>query len=240
MCNHIHRKGKMPKDENSNGGPLKIPAPRLVKTRRALQRLYGHTTSDAWIPEGLWPELDELRPEHLRLRGQVADQLEALDALAKKHSAEDAAHSARLRQAHRDGTLGGVKDPRTPSEERAAEREAIQTVLEAGIEVLAEFADRVVRTIRDHEEQFLGDLRGKAAAAQDKRREAQRLAAEATAEEFRVWRLGQWVLATSEDHAFGRQPAPEPVPAPRGWRMPASGLERPWHRSKTPSQPVPA
>jgi hypothetical protein len=226
--------------KNNRSGPLKIPAPRLVKTRRALQRLYGHTTSDAWIPEGLWPELDELRPEHLRLRGQVADQLEALDALAKKYSAEDAAHSERLRQAHRDGTLAAVRDPRTPPEKRAAEREAIQTVLEAGIEVLAEFADRVVQTIRDHEEQFLGDLRGHAAAAQDKRRQAQKLAAEAHAEEYRAWKLAQWVLATSDDQAFGRQPAPGRQRAPGNWRLPGSAFERPWHRAKTPSQPVPA
>jgi hypothetical protein len=41
-------------------GPLKFPKPPNVETTR-LQRLAGHTTSEAWIPEDLTVELNQLR-----------------------------------------------------------------------------------------------------------------------------------------------------------------------------------
>jgi hypothetical protein len=104
--------------------------------------------------------------------------------------------------------------------------------LDAGTIVLAEFCDTVVGVVRDREDEWIADVRRQAAAAQDKRREAAKLMAEAQAEEFRAYKLAQWVLATADDGPFGRTPAPEVVPAPKNWTMPAHGLERPWHRER--------
>jgi hypothetical protein len=51
-------------------GPLPLPqTPSLhLKARRLGERLRGHTTSDLWLVEGLSPELDQLREEHLAPR----------------------------------------------------------------------------------------------------------------------------------------------------------------------------
>jgi hypothetical protein len=50
-------------DEHAKPGPLKLPPSQNPETARAARRLRGHSTSDLWLPEGLWPELDDLRAE---------------------------------------------------------------------------------------------------------------------------------------------------------------------------------
>ena len=107
------------------------------------------------------------------------------------------------------GDPGSVKDGRTPGEQRQAERAAIEERLWAGVIVLAEVTDAVIELVREREDDWLADLRVRLEPAREKRREAERLLAEAKAEEWRIHRLGQWLQITSEDGAFGRQPAPD-------------------------------
>jgi hypothetical protein len=221
-------------------GPLKLPAPPDVASHKAAERLYGHTTSPTWLPEGVWPELDALRDEQHRLRAQVAAELDSLDALEAQNRREDSHHAEALRQAHRDGTPDAVNDERTPAEDRAAKKSAIEERLWAGVQVFAEHADRVIETLREKEDAWLGDLRSRLTPAQEKRRRAQELLAEARAEEFHLGNLGRWLQATSDDHAFGRQPAPPvgEVPEQVSPEVLRRGLERPWHEvrdwAKTP------
>jgi len=197
-------------------------------------RLKGHTTSARLLPEGEFPLLDELRGEQLRLRSQVAADLDVLAALDARFKAEDEQHAERLRQAQRDGTPESVEDRRTPSEQRGAERAAIEERMRAGAQVFAEVADEVVATMREHEGQFLADLRVRLRPAQEKRKHAERLLAEARAEEFQLYKLGQWIKVTADDEAFGRQPAPTIQPVPRQFSSDAlrGALERPWHKTK--------
>lgn len=219
--------------QTDTGGALNIPQPPDVATRRALdESLKGHTTSAAWLPEGLWPELDDLRSEQLRLRGQVASELEALRALKARFRKEDAEHEEGLLQAQRDGEPASAEDRRTSPEERAAERAAIEERLWAGVRVFAEHADRIIETVRHHETEWLADLRSRLTPAQEKRRRAQELVAEAKAEEWHLYRLGQWLQTTADDIAFGRQPAPEvaPVPQQLSADVVRESLERPWHK----------
>jgi hypothetical protein len=63
-------------------------------------------------------------------------------------------------------------------------------------------------------------------------REAERKLREAREAEWRLHRVGQWVLTTSEDRSFGRQPAPKPELMPRNFNrdLLRTSLERPWHR----------
>jgi hypothetical protein len=94
--------------------------------------------------------------------------------------------------------------------------------LSAAVVVLAEVADAVIELVREREDDWLADLRGRLEPAREKRREAQRLLDEAKAEEWGIHRLGMWVQVTSQDGAFGRQPSPtiEPPPEPAVRRGP--------------------
>ncbi|MDQ3355907.1 MAG: hypothetical protein M3502_04170 [Actinomycetota bacterium] len=225
-------------DENSRtAGPIlgELPPPPNVATRLALtERLHGHTTSTSWLPAGLFPVLDELREEQLRLRRQVVADVEALGALDAKFKQEDAEHTEQLRQAHRDGSPASSEDRRTPVEQRGSERAAVEERLWAGVHVFAEHADRVIEAIREHEDEWLVSLRSRLAPAREKRHRAERLLVEAREEEFRLYTLGRWLQANADDHGFGRQPVP-----PRG-RVPdrvspeffQDALERPWHKAK--------
>jgi hypothetical protein len=220
---------------NHEPGPLQIPLPSDTKTRVAMaEHLRGYTTSERWLPEGLWPELDELRAEQLRLRDQVAADLDALHDLLTKFRLEDREHQERLLQAHRDGRPTSAEDRRTPAGHRAAARTTIEERLWAGALVFAEHAEHVIDSVREHEDEWLVDLRSQLTGAEEKRREAERLLAEARAEEFHVQRLGQWVQATADDEAFGRQPAPTVQPVPRRFSPDAlkGSLERPRHKAK--------
>lgn len=214
--------------------PLKFPPAPDPDAARALRRLQGHTTSPEWLPPGVWEALDELRGEQHRLRRQVADELHALEELAAKFRREDAQHAEALRQAQRDGTPTSPRDERTPPAARAAERTAVEERLWAGVQVFAEHADRIIEAVRAHEDEWLADLRSRLTPAQEKRRRAQQLLAEAKAEEFQLHKLGQWVQKTADDEAFGRQPVPkvEPVPARVSAESFAGALERPWHKRR--------
>lgn len=218
-------------------GPLlsDLPTSPDAATQMVLtERLKGHTTSPSWLPERVWPELDALRDEQLRLRFQVTDALEALDALTARFKSEDEGHAEQLRQAHRDGAPTSSEDRRTPAEQRVAERTAVEERLWAGVHVFAEHADRVIETIREHEDEWLADLRSRLVPAQEKRRRADALVVEAKAQEFELYRLGQWVQANADDQGFGRQPAPAPGGAPDqvSPEVLKDALERRWHRLK--------
>ena len=121
-------------------GPLVLPLspPSADAARAVREKLRGHSTAANWLPEGLWPELDELRSEQLRVRDQVAVELAALDAVNGRFREEDRQHERQLRQAHRDSRPGSVKDARTPREQRQAESAAIEERLWAGVMVLGE------------------------------------------------------------------------------------------------------
>lgn len=113
---------------DSKPGPLltRLPAPPNRDAARAVRRLRGHSTSEKLLAEGLSPELDELRLEHLRVRNQIVAELVSLETLDASFRAEDAQYDCELRQAHRDGDPMSVKDGRTRREQRLAERASIE------------------------------------------------------------------------------------------------------------------
>jgi hypothetical protein len=222
-------------DQPTQPGPLPLPlSPSSPEAARAISQLQGHSTSALWLPQGLWPELDEIRAEHLRVREQVAAEQTALKAIDARFREEDRQHHLRLRQAHRQGRPGSVEDRRTPSEERRAERAQIEERLEAGIMVFAEVTTAVITLVRGREGDWLADLRRRLEPAQEKRREAERLLAEAKMEEWQLHQLGQWVQRTAEDGPLGRQPAPvsSAPPAQFSEEKLRSSLEVPWHRDR--------
>jgi hypothetical protein len=222
--------------DHQQPGPLVLPLspPSPDAARAVREKLRGHSTAANWLPEGLWRELDQLRAEQLRVRDQVAAELDGLEDLGARFREEDKQHDRELRQAQRDGSPEAVEDRRTPPEERQAERAAIEERLWAGVMVIGEIADAVIELVREREDDWLAELRMRLEPAREKRREAERLLAEAKAEEWRIHELGQWLQITSEDGAFGRQPAPDFEPPPERFSadMMQASLEVPWHRER--------
>jgi hypothetical protein len=222
-------------DRQAQSGPLKFPlAPPSAEAARAVESLRGHTTSDLWLVEGLWPELDAIRAEHLRVRSQVAAGLDALSEVDARFRQEDARHDRNLLQAQRDGNPALAEDHRTPPEQRQAERKAIEERIWAGAIVLAEVADAVVDLAREREDAWLADLRQRLEPAQEKRRQLESLLAEAKADEWQVHQLGMWLQKLSDEGPVGRQPAPTPSPPPAQFseELLRTSLERPWHQRR--------
>ncbi len=222
--------------DHQQQGPLVLPLspPSADAARAVREQLRGHSTSANWLPEGLWPELDELRAEQLRVRNQIAAELAALDAVNTRFRDEDRQHERQLRQAQRDGTPWVGQGRPHPARATASGTRRSEERLWAGVMVFGEVADAVIELVREREDEWLADLRGRLEPAQEKRREAERLLAEAKADEWQLHQLGQWVQITSEDGAFGRQPAPaasEP-PALFSAELLRSSLEVPWHRDR--------
>ena len=223
-------------EEQIPEGPITwpLPPPNEAAMRAVREKLRGHATAANWLPEGLWPELDELRHEHLRVRHQVAGEVAALKALEDRFREEDRCYERGLQQAQREDRLEAVEDRRTPSEKRRADQATIAERLWAGVIVLGETKDAVIELFREREDDWLADLRAQLEPAREKRREAERLLEEAKAEEWHLHQLGQWVQITADDGAFGAQPAPTPSPPPARFsaEVAASMLERPWHKRR--------
>lgn len=222
--------------DHQQPGPLVLPLspPSADAARAVREKLRGHSTAANWLPEGLWPELDELRSEQLRVRDQVVAELTALEALDARCSDEDQQHERQLRQAQRDGSPGSVKDARTPREQRQAARATAEERLWAGVTVLGEVVDSVIELVREREDEWLADLRARLEPQREQRRELENKLAEVRALEWQTHQFGHWVQNTSQDGPFGRQPAPLPSPPPAQFSadLLRSSLEVPWHRDR--------
>jgi hypothetical protein len=86
--------------------------------------------------------------------------------------------------------------------------------------------------MRRHEPKLLGDLKSELAAANEKRRCAEELLAEARGEEWRAHRRGQWVQQTADDDVMRRQPVTSATRAPDNFAPPPGSLARPWHKRR--------
>lgn len=221
-------------------GPLAIPfrAPSAEAVIAVQDKLRGHATSDDWIPEGLFLELDEIRSEQLRLRDQCLAEVDAHKKQEVRFSDENKRYEEELQQAHRDGHPGSVKDDRTPEGEREAERTRIAKRFWAGYLVLAEVADQLVALVRENEDRWLSELWAqKLEPVVEALREFERKAQEARVEAWGVHLQGQWVKNTARGGPFGYQPAPDlsTQPPPQFSLEMAEGmLRRPWWERQEP------
>jgi hypothetical protein len=222
-----NQENAMPTAENGNI-LMPIRAPDTETALAVMELGRGHGTSDRWLPDqDYWPELTEARETHLRVRGQLLEELDALDALDARFAEEDRDHGLELRQAQREGRRPG-KDARTSPEERAAERSKVAERAWAALLVLKETVDSTVALIREHEEEWLAALRAEREGMLDKVREAEKVLAEAKVAEYGLWQRRQYLMMTADHSVFGLQPFPEPQEPPRGWTPTPTGLERRW------------
>jgi hypothetical protein len=223
--------------KNTNQGLLKLPPPPTKEAARAVRSLAGHSTSTLWLAEGLHPELDELRAEHLRIRGQVVAELEALVALHVRFREEDEQHKSKLRQAQRAGTVDAVDDDRTPLDQQQAERAAVEDRLWAGVSILAEVVEKAIQWVREHESELLAERLSGVAALEEEERQARDALARARSKMWELAQYGPYVKNLADDGPFGRQPVPVPAAPPaqfdavqarrmleRHWSKPQPGI----------------
>jgi hypothetical protein len=215
-------------------GPLRLPPPPTREATRAVRRLPGHSTSPLWLAEGLHPELDELRAEHLRLRSQVAAELEALAALDADFRNEDQEHDRDLRQAQREGSPEAVADERTPLDQRQAKRASVQERLWAGVIVMSEVAEKAIQWVREHESELLAERLSGVAALEEEERQALDAVAKARAKMWELAQYGPYIKRLAEDGPFGRQPVPVPAQPPAAFDADQARrmLDRHWSEPK--------
>jgi hypothetical protein len=209
--------------------PLSLPqAPSLhLKARRLGERLRGHTTSDLWLLEGLSPELDAAREEHLERRSRLAAVIREMRDLAARFSRENAEHEAKLLDAAREGKEEPA-DTRTSPERRGALRIACDERYIAAMEALAETAEKVVALLKRQEPQLLIQQKQALRAAEEKRRELEAQMQAARGDVWRAEMLARWVKNQVDDGPFGRQPVQAQIVPPAQWQPRAESFERHW------------
>lgn len=155
--------------------------------------------SPTWLPLGTeWPELEDLAVAHRRLlarRGEVAS-LSA--ALPHQFEQEDKDH--RDAMAASFAAEGPATDERTPPEERKAALAEADEQLRAANDALDRFVREAVALIEAHVDGWIGDLATRRDGAAEKRREAERLLAEARADEVGVAQLEEWAKRNAGVH----------------------------------------
>jgi len=83
-----------------------LPLPDDAKQRAAItQRLGGHAFDSRWLPEGLAPELDAARTQHLRRLAQALEAAHEVHGLQERWEQEDAAPAYATSRLPRGGTM---------------------------------------------------------------------------------------------------------------------------------------
>jgi hypothetical protein len=99
-------------------------------------------TQKGWIPEGLFPELDDLREEHHRLLDETYEVRDESIALHKQYEDEDEAREAAL-------LAGDEPPPVTGSAERHDALSDVRVRLQAKWDIVTEFVKSAITTINE-------------------------------------------------------------------------------------------
>lgn len=175
-------------------GLLGEVAPRLVDDAPALALA-------SWLPpDGAgWPELADLGEQHRRLLARRAEVYAERTTLNDRFEAEDKARHAAQTAAYLTDEPSELPDV-TPPEERTATHKALSDRTRALNSALDEFLRETVAVIEARVGDWTGDLANRREAAAEQRREAERLLAEARAEEVATARVEQWLLRNAGVH----------------------------------------
>jgi hypothetical protein len=153
----------------------------------------------AWLPLGSdWPELKERAEAHRRLLARRLQVSDVAAGLPRQFEREDKEHREALAASF--AADGPAEDERTPPEERRAALIAAEEQLRAANDALDRFVREAVALIEERVSGWVGDLATRREGSADKRREAERLLAEAREDEDRVARLEQWVKRNGGVH----------------------------------------
>jgi hypothetical protein len=197
----------------SAGPPLEEP-----QARKALRECLtgGQVTSPSWLPtQGpLAESLADLRSRHLDRLGSASAAVAEWRRLSAAFEREDTQHVEALRQAvaSREETPA---DTRTAEADRNDQLKALRERVEAEVVALAAVVEGIVAELREREDGLVAELAAELTPAAAKRREAERLLAEARAEEFSLTTTAKWLQRCADDNGgFAAQPAPSATAAP--------------------------
>lgn len=168
-----------------------------------------------WLPpEDVWPELGELREEHLRLLAAREQAVIEAVEVQHRHEAEDADRSTEIKTALLDGD--GLADAEgTPSDERSADLTEARLRVEAATDALVEFLTMALAEVTERAPDWYARLDAHAAEVEAKREEARRLLAEADQNVGGVQRMRHWLDRESGKSPLGHYPFDQmPVPQP--------------------------
>ncbi len=164
--------------------------------RRALMRNNPAVHKANWLPDGLWPELDEAAAEHKEaVRALEAAGAESR-ALGQKFKDEDDARMA----AYETGLeVPAMTDPA----ERNAQVSEAAAKFEGAQRRVARAAAAAVETVQKNEASWMEDLLRQRTEADEKVEEAKRLLAEAQQTLGETEQTAVWVRRTA-DNLLGR------------------------------------
>lgn len=186
-----------------------------VKRRRA-DEVPAFLSPD-WLPaDSGWPVLDALAADHRRLLDQRAES-EAVGArLRKQYETEDKERQAALTAGFREGADAKATKITSPERRTAALADA-EAGAKAAREALDGFLGDAVARIEEQGPALLGELDERIVSAGERRAEAQRMFAEAQAEEVEVRKVREWV---ERNAGLAERPALRNVEVMRfvGWR----------------------
>lgn len=183
-------------------------------------------TDPSWLPTDSGIEwLDDLGRDHRRLLAAQSSVISERAELVGRFEREDEERREALSASLRAGREADVTAP-TPREQRSALIADVDERIRAVQEALAGFVRDAIRTFEERAPEWLAEIAALRDEATEKRREAQRLLAEADAEEARSWRLEQWVKRNSGTH---ERKAFRDVPDFRfvTWQFAVENLNRP-------------
>ena len=174
-------------------GLLGEAGPRLVDDAPAL-------ALPSWLPPGGagWPVLADLGERHRGLLARQAKLYGERRELEEQFEREDKEHRAAMAASF--ATDEPSEHELTPPAERQAALTALSEQLRGASDAIDTFLRETVAVIEEHVTAWTGDLTNRREGAADKRREAERLLAEARAEEVGVARLEQWLLRNAGVH----------------------------------------
>jgi len=151
-----------------------------------------------WIPEGAFPELDELRTEHQGLRDQALAADRDASALKERFEAEDASHAEALRARVSDPSLEHP-DLSSPEDRAAAVAEA-EGRSRAVAEVQDAFLHRAVATIAERYPEWVAMLDSQDGEVEDRVEEARAALAKLEAQRDATVQLRLWLQRTAGHH----------------------------------------
>jgi hypothetical protein len=219
-------------DTNGNhAGSLVFPLsqPSTEAHRAIFEKLgRGHATAANWMPQGLDPELDELRAEQLRIRKKAVGELAEVAALDAAHRDEDEAAAKERVDAAREGRAERPVKV-TPHDDRRDQRRAIEERLDASVIVFGEIFDRATAHFQEHCDRLLAELRAELGPLEDEEREAEQRLYDIRVTKWRQYQLGDYVQKNANPELYGAQPVPEPSLPPKLFneRVAAAMLQRP-------------
>jgi hypothetical protein len=159
-----------------------------------------------WLPEGLWPELDELRERHVQLLADSSSTGSRKDQLTKKYEREDEAQMQALQ-------AGEDPPPSTPMDQRQSELHDAKLAADAAHIAFCEAVSEMVAKVREKRRDWNNTFTRLETEAREKREEMARLQKEAEQKEWDANRLRLWLSRTAEDKP-GRHVAFEQVSGP--------------------------